>query len=1366
MNGNNRLTTEPATEIRAVIEQLRGLSPAQPAQDDADASAYKLGKYRILNALSVRGQAYVFLAYDDELERQVVIKLYHEGLDELQRQRLMTEGKALARISSPWVARCLAVEQFDGQPALVIEFVPGATLACTGPGQIEPWQAVKICSKIARGVAAVHEAGLLHRDLKPSNVILMDDAEPRIIDFGLTQLVGDPENCDSSGTPAFMPPERARHDFASIDERSDVFGVGAILYFLLAGSPPFAGESSQASRELARAGNVRPIRELKPGIDERLASLCMSCLERDVEARPSSARQLADTLEAMQDRLRVKPVSPTKIAMGIAALLIGLVAIGVTISRMGNTPETPGVASSTTDHAAAVPEDRAEQLLQHLASGEPEAIELRSDFELPWTLDGEVVQATASRPVSMTPGNNQYQIRFAPRFDCHLKFVVFQFDDATSPMTHGVYQPNRDEMSIDLQGNEPSPSNEYLYVRATEKMNRSIRVVREPSFEGPRIAELLIPFRVTATAAGSYAWPLELPYLELASQGKFDELLKHIRRQARDPGDPQPAELEKIVALDDESKSRLADGYAILLKASRVRDTGVDDLDALMRELDSAVATITELAGTGTLTSLRAMYVQFELLNYVGRRQPALQSIRKIFELLPENSPHRLRVKFDYAEVLGRKFLLPESDRLLQEVIDGLQQDAANDDLTPEQVNLLTRAKLRQAHNRRAAGKVGLSRSLFAELTELVRDDPRITDENKARVFEAHAAAMVDPRDLGPAARIFRQAAIHMEKAMEQETAADRRKGLGGYANSLTAQHLMMRSPREDIGQTQTYEKSVELFRQSSGLRDEYCHALMAFGQSGNLKKGIELISRAKQELTLLNGGPSLELNVVVDVLSLMYRVTGQNNESIAALEEQLDLVGQGPLADVDGRSVASLWHELGKSRYLNNEPELAVQCFRQSLEAYEAGLTDVLLFPDEVEIASFASDMRYVVGYLMQLAEYQTDQQVFNHLRVAKGVTRRLTAWRNRILTRPEYAEMRDQLTSIQQQISQHIVRTSEPNTELDRLISAKRELLTRIHNQLVADQFWEASEDVWQQLEEVLDPGTAVVEVFWGFDVPDSMRSRDATYYALIAEKHPEGQLQTKLVALGTVESVNGQLAQMSESTDEADLELEFWKTLAPELEGMHAVTFCPDGQMVSLSFAMTPGIGADSEYLINDMQVTYATSITDLAATLSREPVTKERKHLVVAGADYGPLVKVEDEPWAKEFRGSTVGYDRLTESVTEATAYMDSLGEHAIIEYLTGSEATEERLTELMPQYPNIYLITHGFARNTLRELMAEDSRSQRSRLPWAEYGLVLAGANQIFEPQNPELSPDQILTAQEIMVLDLSDVDLVTLSACL
>jgi hypothetical protein len=186
-------------------------------------------------------------------------------------------------------------------PALVIEYIPGRNLR--EQQKVRPLdiaQSLELTKQLAEGLAAVHACGLLHRDLKPDNVLIGDDGRPRLVDFGLAATLASAELTSISGTLPYMAPEQARGQAERIDARTDVYGLGAVLYELLTGRPPHQGATPEELWQAARAGDVVPPRQLNRRVPRAVNDLCLRCLAKDPTQRFASAAELAGAVRRLQ----------------------------------------------------------------------------------------------------------------------------------------------------------------------------------------------------------------------------------------------------------------------------------------------------------------------------------------------------------------------------------------------------------------------------------------------------------------------------------------------------------------------------------------------------------------------------------------------------------------------------------------------------------------------------------------------------------------------------------------------------------------------------------------------------------------------------------------------------------------------------------------------------------------------------------------------------------------------------------------------------------------------------------------------------------------------------------------------------------
>lgn len=240
-----------------------------------------LGKYQLREVLGCGGQSVAFKGWDRDLLRHIVIKVYHNASSDAEHQLILTEGRALARVRHPGVCTCLAIDRIGEMPYLVLPFIPGETLRDRlARDSFSDDTSVKIVLDLCDAVAAIHRCGLLHCDLKPANIMIDSNNCVTVIDLGLatTQLSLTPD--DVAGTPAYLAPERANGDVEDIDERCDVFGLGAILYELLSGRAPFADSTRSGSRALSKRGIVPDVKRFRDDLGLNLVRVLMRSVAR------------------------------------------------------------------------------------------------------------------------------------------------------------------------------------------------------------------------------------------------------------------------------------------------------------------------------------------------------------------------------------------------------------------------------------------------------------------------------------------------------------------------------------------------------------------------------------------------------------------------------------------------------------------------------------------------------------------------------------------------------------------------------------------------------------------------------------------------------------------------------------------------------------------------------------------------------------------------------------------------------------------------------------------------------------------------------------------------------------------------------
>jgi predicted Ser/Thr protein kinase len=295
---------DPTTDHEAATVAPGAGATAPYAQAQAPAaSGWRFGDYEVLGELARGGMGVVYRARQVGLNRPVAVKMMLAGklASDGERARFRAEAEAAAGLQHPNIVAIHEVGEHDGQPFFSMDFVAGRSLAdLVRDHPLSNPHAARYARQVAGAIAYAHAKGILHRDLKPSNVLVDADDRPRVTDFGLAKRIEGDGGLTASGavlgTPGYMPPEQAAGRREAVGPASDVYSLGALLYELLTGRPPFRAATPLDTLMQVLDAEPAPPRLLNSRVDRDLETICLKCLEKDPTRRYRSAEFLAEDL--------------------------------------------------------------------------------------------------------------------------------------------------------------------------------------------------------------------------------------------------------------------------------------------------------------------------------------------------------------------------------------------------------------------------------------------------------------------------------------------------------------------------------------------------------------------------------------------------------------------------------------------------------------------------------------------------------------------------------------------------------------------------------------------------------------------------------------------------------------------------------------------------------------------------------------------------------------------------------------------------------------------------------------------------------------------------------------------------------------
>jgi WD40 repeat protein/tRNA A-37 threonylcarbamoyl transferase component Bud32 len=322
------------------------VAPAAASAPATGPGPVQVPGYEILGELGRGGMGVVYKARQIKLNRLVALKMIlaggHAGEAELTRFR--AEAEAIARLQHPHIVQVYEVGEHDGRPFFSLEFCPGGSLAKKLAGTpLPPREAARLVETLARAVQAAHQANVVHRDLNPANVLLAGDGTPKVTDFGLAKQMDQAGQTASNavmGTPSYMAPEQAGGQSKAVGPAADLHALGAILYEVLTGRPPFKAATMMDTLVQVVADDPVPPTRLNAKVPRDLETICLKCLEKDPRKRYATAAALAEDLERFQagEPILARPAGVAERALKWVRrrpMVAGLLAAVLLVSALG-----------------------------------------------------------------------------------------------------------------------------------------------------------------------------------------------------------------------------------------------------------------------------------------------------------------------------------------------------------------------------------------------------------------------------------------------------------------------------------------------------------------------------------------------------------------------------------------------------------------------------------------------------------------------------------------------------------------------------------------------------------------------------------------------------------------------------------------------------------------------------------------------------------------------------------------------------------------------------------------------------------------------------------------------------------------------
>src|SRR6266567_3312788 len=331
-------------------------------------SRTRLGRYEVHSRIAAGGMGEVYLAHDTQLERTVALKILPADVasDRQRMRRFIQEAKATAALHHPNIAHIYEIGETEGTNFIAMEFIEGETLGEKIHHKVDLKKLLEYLTQVTEGLAKAHASGIVHRDLKPDNIMVTHDGYAKVLDFGLAKLLEMPEPQSINqeglskaptvmlpqhsqpgtvmGTVGYMSPEQAQGKTGEIDQRSDIFSFGCILFEATTGKKPFEGDSIVKSLHSLIYEPAPQIKDLNPTAPADLQRIIRRCLAKDKEQRYQSIKEVAIELKELRRELETgadfDTTAPPQAGSATALSTDGGSTIQSTAARSGSIPPT------------------------------------------------------------------------------------------------------------------------------------------------------------------------------------------------------------------------------------------------------------------------------------------------------------------------------------------------------------------------------------------------------------------------------------------------------------------------------------------------------------------------------------------------------------------------------------------------------------------------------------------------------------------------------------------------------------------------------------------------------------------------------------------------------------------------------------------------------------------------------------------------------------------------------------------------------------------------------------------------------------------------------------------------------------------